>query len=305
MNTHPLTSGQQPHPPFIRLGLAMWSQNHWLQTVYGNNDSSQRLARYAEIFNTVEGNTTFYATPSATQAKIWRAAVSQDFRFTFKLPKHITHDLKLHNAGSALQQFFSVMAPLLDVTGMWKIQLPASFGPQHLPILAQFLTQVPHGLTYGVEVRHQAFFAKGDAERDLNRLLIDNQCNRIIMDTRPVFAAPPTTAAVIDAHQKKPKVPVHAIATAQHPVVRFIGHPQAEANINFFQNWLKQLPIWIAQGKQPYVFIHTPDNQDAPQLAVNLYQLLQQQLHGSATPLANINLLSQHHDATAQMGFDL
>ncbi|GGB53903.1 DUF72 domain-containing protein [Shewanella inventionis] len=283
----------------------MWSQNHWQHSVYGNNDPSQRLSRYADIFNTVEGNTTFYATPSITQAKIWRAAVNQDFRFTFKLPKHITHELKLHNAGPALTQFFSVMAPLLDVTGMWKIQLPASFGPQHLPVLAQFLTQVPQGLTYGVEVRHPAFFAKGDAERDLNRLLISHQCNRIIMDTRPVFAAPPTSEAVIDAHQKKPKVPVHAIATAQHPVVRFIGHPQAEANVHFFQNWLKKLPLWIAQGKQPYLFIHTPDNHHAPQLAVDLYRLLQQQLIDSPTPLNDINLLAQHQDATAQMGFDL
>ena len=283
----------------------MWSQTHWQHTVYGNNDPSQRLARYADIFNTVEGNTTFYATPSLQQAQIWRNAVNDTFRFTFKLPKHITHELKLHNAGTAVQQFFSVMAPLLDVTGMWKIQLPASFGPQHLPVLAQFLTQVPQGLTYGVEVRHPAFFAKGDAERDLNRLLISHQCNRIIMDTRPVFAAPPTSEAVIDAHQKKPKVPVHAIATAQHPVVRFIGHPQAEANVHFFQNWLKQLPLWIAQGKQPYLFIHTPDNQEAPQLAVDLYRLLQQQLKDTPTPLNDINLLAQHSDATAQMGFDL
>lgn len=305
MDTHPPTSLLLTDMPPIRLGLAMWSHNHWQHTVYGHHTSSQRLARYAEIFNTVEGNTTFYATPSLQQAQIWRNAVNDNFRFTFKLPKYITHELMLQDANIAVQQFFSAMAPLIDVTGIWKIQLPASFSPQHLPILAQFLTQVPQGLNYGVEVRHQAFFAKGDAERDLNRLLIDYQCNRIIMDTRPVFAAPPTTEAVIDAHQKKPKVPVHAIATAQHPVVRFIGHPQAEANVHFFQNWLKQLPLWIAQGKQPYLFIHTPDNQEAPQLAVDLYRLLQQQLKYTPTPLNDINLLAQHSDATAQMGFDL
>ncbi|MGS0724147.1 DUF72 domain-containing protein, partial [Shewanella sp. 30m-9] len=87
--------------------------------------------------------------------------------------------------------------------------------------------------------------------------------------------------------------------------VRFIGHPQAEANIHFFQNWLKQLPLWIAQNKQPYLFIHTPDNHNAPQLAVDLYRLLQQQLAQSTSALADINLLPQQQHTTTQMGFDL
>ena len=293
--------------PVLRLGLAMWSQNQWQKTVYGCKNHAHRLAHYAEIFNTVEGNTTFYANPSIQNVRNWHAATNDDFRFTFKLPRHITHELQLQHAESALQQFFAVMQPLIAKTGIWKIQLPASFGPRSLPILAQFLDRVPQGLTYGVEVRHPAFFAKGEEERTLNRLLIDKQCNRIIMDTRPVFSALPSTAAVIDAHQKKPKVPVHAIATAQYPVVRFIGHPHAEANVYFFKNWLTQLPLWLAQGKQPYLFIHTPDNTDAPQLAVDLYRLLQQQLqrqHSDYT-LADITLLPQQQDTTAQMGFDI
>jgi len=294
-------------PPALRLGLAMWSHNQWQQTVYGCKNHAHRLAHYAEIFNTVEGNTTFYATPSVQNVQNWHAATNDNFRFTFKLPRQITHQLQLQHAETALQEFFTVMQPLMAKTGLWKIQLPASFGPSGLPILAQFLGQVPQGLTYGVEVRHPAFFAKGEEERALNRLLIDKQCNRIIMDTRPVFSAPATTAAVIDAHQQKPKVPVHAIATAQYPVVRFIGHPQVEANVHFFSNWLKQLSLWLAQGKQPYVFIHTPDNANAPQLAVDLYRLLQQELQRQQSDytLANIALLSSPRNTTTQMGFDI
>ena len=94
------------------------------------------------------------------------------------------------------------------------------------------------------------------------------------MDSRPVFSAPPTTEAVIDAHQKKPKVPAHAIATADQPMIRFIGHPDQDTNVEFFQPWLKKIPEWIDQGKQPYVMIHTPDNVEAPQLAKRLYQTL-------------------------------
>ncbi|MEE2028035.1 hypothetical protein DIKCMJMK_01897 [Shewanella oneidensis] len=210
----------------LRLGLAMWSHYHWQDSVYGSTTKqAERLARYATIFNTVEGNTSFYATPNAQTMMNWLRATPDDFRFTFKLPQTITHQKQLQHCQQELLQFFQVMSPLAEKTGLWKIQLPAHFGPENLPALAQFLNQVPQGLTYGVEVRHAAFFAKGEAERALNRLLMDKQVNRIIMDSRPLFALPPANEAIIDTHKKKPRVPVHAIATANTPVVRFIGQP--------------------------------------------------------------------------------
>ncbi len=59
-------------------------------------------------------------------------------------------------------------------------------------------------------------------------------------------------------------------------MVRFIGHPDIDQNSQFFQPWLKKLPEWIEQGKQPYLMIHTPDNIQAPELAQNLYSKLQE-----------------------------
>ncbi len=61
-----------PTPPArpLLLGLAMWSHNHWQQSLYGTGcKTGERLARYAEVFDTVEGNTTFYATPAITTVK--------------------------------------------------------------------------------------------------------------------------------------------------------------------------------------------------------------------------------------------
>lgn len=277
----------------FRLGLAMWSHQHWQSSVYGaTTKQADRLARYATIFNTVEGNTSFYATPNTQTVMNWHSATPDDFRFTFKLPQLITHQRQLQHCQQELMEFFRVMSPLAEKTGLWKIQLPAYFGPEQLTTLAHFLEMLPQGLTYGVEVRHLAFFAKGEAERALNRLLMDKQVNRIIMDSRPLFALPPASEAIIDAHKKKPQLPVHAIATANAPVVRFIGQTdgtiealaanndklQIKNNDSFFKNWLQQLPLWIKEGREPYLFIHTPDNQTAPELAVRLYQQLQQQI---------------------------
>ncbi|HIF9348949.1 TPA: DUF72 domain-containing protein [Photobacterium damselae] len=276
--------------PPLRLGLAMWSHNQWQQSIYGKGcKTGDRLARYAETFNTVEGNTTFYAVPNLTTTQKWHSATPENFRFTFKLPKTITHQQKLRHSQQSLSDFFSVMSPLEHKIGLWKIQLPASFGPESLPLLKQFLDMFPSHYPVGVEVRHAAFFAKGEDERRFNHLLFEKKANRIIMDSRPVFAAPPTTAAVIDAHQKKPHVPVHAIATADNPMIRFIGHPDDLSNDPFFANWLTRLPIWLNEGKQPYLFIHTPDNNHAPELATRLYALLKQQ---SIKQLSTVNLPS-------------
>lgn len=260
----------------IRFGLTMWSHNNWQQSFYGSGTKpNERLEKYASVFHTVEGNTTFYATPNATTVNNWRAATHDNFRFTFKLPQSITHQHMLRGCQAELKRFMSTMDPLHERIGQWTIQLPAGFGPEHLDTLKQFCALFPPDYPVGVEVRHPAFFAKGEAEREFNAWLVEQDHDRIIMDSRPVFAAKPDNEAIIDAQQKKPKVPVHAIATSNHPMIRFIGHPDEEQNYSFFKPWLQKLPQWIAQGKQPYVMIHTADNIIAPELAANLYKQLQ------------------------------
>lgn len=260
----------------MRLGLTMWSHSGWQSEFYGSGTSAgDRLARYAEVFNTVEGNTTFYASPAPHTVLNWRDATPDEFRFTFKLPKAITHENRLRNSTQLLTDFLTLMEPLHHKIGMWTIQLPAAFGPEDLAVLYRFCQQFPKQLPLGLEVRHSLFFAKGDAEKELNQWLIEQHIDRIIMDSRPVFSASPTDPVVLDAQQKKPKVPVHAIATAQHPMIRFIGHPDLDANLAFFTPWLNKLPEWIAQGKQPYLMIHTPDNLLAPKLAQKIYEQLQ------------------------------
>ena len=286
--------------------MAMWSHSHWRDSLYGGaSNSSERLRHYAETFNTVEGNTTFYATPAAATVQEWCDAVPEHFRFTFKFPQEITHKRQLQHCNQELQSFLQRMAPLMEKTGLWKIQLPKFFSPQALPLLQHFIQQLPAELNIGVEVRHGAFFAKGMEEQQFNRMLIDLGVNRIIMDSRPVFSASPDTPAIIDAQLKKPRVPVHAIATGQQPMVRFIGHPELQANDTFFRKWVSKLCEWLAAGLQPYLFIHTPDNIAAPELAHRLYQQLndawQQQ---SGQPLPSLKAL-QSSANTDQLGLEL
>lgn len=96
----------------------------------------------------------------------------------------------------------------------------------------------------------------------------------VILDSRPVHSAIPHNQAIIDAQRKKPKVHVHAITTAQHPMVRFIGSDNMAQNTALFDVWLKKLPEW-EQRTTPFLFLHTPDIGQALELVATLWPSLQ------------------------------
>ena len=86
--------------------------------------------------------------------------------------------------------------------------------------------------------------------------------------------------AVLHAQSKKPKVPARPAALTQFPQVRFIGRPELEANDRFLRQWVEKVACWIEEGRTPYVFLHTPDNLEAPQLAQRFHSQLMARLPG-------------------------
>ncbi|WP_034949283.1 DUF72 domain-containing protein, partial [Erwinia oleae] len=188
--------------PFY-LGLPQWQHPQWKKR------GIVTLADYAQYFNCVEGNTTLYALPKPEIVQRWRDMTDDNFRFCFKFPATISHQAMLRNCDALTAEFFALLAPLAERIGQYWLQLPPVFGPDHLPALWAFLDGLPEAFSYGVEVRHPEFFAKGDAERALNQGLHQRGINRVILDTRGVHSAVPATPAVIEAQRKKPHLPVH------------------------------------------------------------------------------------------------
>lgn len=267
----------------LYLGLPQWSHPAWPGQLLGvGAKPAEHLAHYARVFNTVEGNTTFYASPTPETVRRWADAVPPQFRFSFKFPQAISHQSDLVSAGKQVADFITLLGPLHGQLGLLKLQLPARFGPAGLPRLAAFFEGLPPDFTYALEVRHPDFFAKGEAERALNRLLMDKGINRIMLDSRPLFSVPASlaakNAALVDAQGKKPRLPVHLLATANSPVVRLIGLPHPEDNHPFLPSWLPHWKQWLAEGKDLYLFIHTADNARAPELARQVSRLLGQEM---------------------------
>lgn len=236
----------------LYLGLPQWQHPKWAAL------GIRSLADYARYFNCVEGNTTLYALPDSQRVLRWRDMTHDGFRFCFKFPATLSHQAGLRHCDDLRDEFFNRLAPLAGRIGQYWLQLPATFSPEDLPVLWQFLDNLPDSFSYGVEVRHPAFFDKSEAERQLNRGLHQRGVNRVILDSRPVHLTTAHTPAMQEAQRKKPRLPVHVIMTASQPLIRFIGSDDKQFSSELFARWLPKLSEWQSQAT-PWLFIHTAD----------------------------------------------
>ncbi|MEO4049039.1 DUF72 domain-containing protein [Pseudomonas sp. CAU 1711] len=276
------------------LGCPSWNEPAWRGSFYpADLRPAETLSHYAATFNAVEGNTTFYARPSPQTVRRWAEQMPGHFRFCAKLPRDISHAGDLREHCTATDEFLSLLAPLGErVAPLW-LQLPATFGPWRLGELLAWLDEFA-GRAIAVELRHPAFFARGEEERRLNRELQARAVERICLDSRALFACTSGDAAVLHAQAKKPRLPPRPTAFSASPQLRFIGGPDLDANQPFLEPWLDKVAGWIEQGLRPHVFLHTPDNQLAAAQAQRFHQALMRRLPGLpalAEPQAEVEQL--------------
>lgn len=269
------------NPPRYHLGCPVWSNRDWTGSLFAAGAKPRDFLRqYSAVFDTVEGNNCFYGLPKPEIVTRWRDESAPGFRFCFKFPRAISHDQRLRGVAMETTAFLERLKPLAEAAklGPSFLQLPSSFGPNALPVLRDYLATLPKEFQVAVEVRHQAFFNKGEEERHLNRLLLELGLDRVMLDSRALFSAEPVDADTRTAQGKKPRLPVHAISLGPRPFIRFIGHPAIAANRPFLEPWLDKLALWLEEGREPYFFAHTPNNHNAPSLARLVEKLLRARL---------------------------
>lgn len=251
-----------------RLGCPFWSFEAWNGSLYSRDARpADRLAQYARVFPTVEGNTTFYSVPSARSVARWREAVPAGFRFCFKLPRAITHDAQLLDAKAPLERFLAAVAPLGERLGPFLIQLPPKFGPERLPDLEAFLDGLPGELDFAVELRHRDFFDDAALAGHADEILAERGCDRVVMDTRALRAGDPRHPEVLAALHAKPDLPLRPDPVGRRPLVRWVGHPEPAANEPYLAEWAERVAGWIDRGLEPFFFVHTASNLRTPEVA--------------------------------------
>lgn len=116
------------------------------------------LEYYAGVFNTVELNGTFYRTPKLTDLKKYYAATPQDFRFSVKMSKQITHILKLNESRPLITEIQSLVREgLQEKCAHFLFQLPPSFQYSE-ENLNRVLEAIPHLPENVIEFRHVSWW---------------------------------------------------------------------------------------------------------------------------------------------------
>ena len=253
------------------LGCPGWSTNTWVGRLFPTaTRSTEFLELYARVFNTVEGNTTFYALPTPETVARWREQTPPSFRFCFKFPRGISHDKLLVDCAPEVATFLERIAPLGERIGTLFLQLPPRF--DDVARLAAFLAALPREHHYAVELRHESFFADTPQQRDVLALLRDRAIDLVTMDARGLHSG--HSLSLADVRQRKPDLPVVARATADRPFVRCVPHEMFSESLRFVEPWARQVADWIATGKTPYFFMHAPDDTYAPENAYAFHALV-------------------------------
>jgi uncharacterized protein YecE (DUF72 family) len=251
----------------FRLGCAVWSYKAWSGSFFpAGSRATNFLHLYGERMTTVEGNTTFYSSPSPAMVDRWVQATPDRFRFCPKLPRTVTHQGLLCPHLSEALAFLSLMQRLGNRLGPVFAQLPPSYSPAAFQDLADFLTGWPRQhAPLALEVRHLDWFQPSQRDR-LNRLLVEQGVGRVLLDTRPIYETEDHDPQ-LGSERRKPRVPLQLTVTAPFTLVRYISHPDLRRNDPYLEQWVRWVKQQLAEGNQIYFFVHCPVEAHSPAIA--------------------------------------
>ena len=144
----------------ILFGTSGWSYRDWIGPFYKKGEKSM-LRAHSKVFKTVEIDSTFYAYPSKGTVMGWVRYSPEEYVFSAKLPKVITHEKMLsleEGVESDLNRFCDLIRPLLlnGKLGCLLIQLPPKYAFD-LDHLDEFFQILPREFRFAVEFRHMSW----------------------------------------------------------------------------------------------------------------------------------------------------
>jgi uncharacterized protein YecE (DUF72 family) len=140
------------------VGTSGYSYKEWKGTFYPERLPAKEMLRYyAQRFQTVEINNTFYRLPSAPMLARWAEEVPERFVFVLKASRRITHDYKLKNVDESVAYFLTTVSVLGERLGPVLFQLPPAL-KKDVPRLREFLARLPPERRSAFEFRHASWF---------------------------------------------------------------------------------------------------------------------------------------------------
>ncbi len=234
----------------VFLGCPVWTQKAWGEKVFPRGTpSGDFLHAYAQVFDSVELNATFYKTPLASVVERWRRATPPGFKFCSKVTQDVSHALHLAQVPPRLvQEFFEAVAGFEDRLGPVLLQLPPQLGIDDLSSLARILSLKPREICLSVEFRHPSWFE--------NRMLGPR--------ARAVLERAGVNVVITDSPGRRDVC--HGSILEPTVFLRFAGnelHPTDELRI---RQWVSLWRQWASKGvREIYFFAHQPEELTAPE----------------------------------------
>ena len=127
--------------------------------------SGSRLQYYGSLFNTIEINSSFYRIPSPKTQERWAQEVPDDFQFTIKVWREITHPKKLIITEDVINTFIKGMQPIAKKKGCLLIQFPGKISISYLSQVEKILLKFHHEHTeekwkLAVEFRDSSWYTE-------------------------------------------------------------------------------------------------------------------------------------------------
>lgn len=142
----------------LHVGTSGWSYSGWRGLFYPEDLSpSKWLNFYTQHFSTVEINMTFYRFPRPETLKRWTELTPDDFTFSLKANRRITHLKKLRDVRSDLRYMYILAQSLGKKLGCLLFQLPPSLRLD-LALLEDFLNQLETRFRNVIEFRHPSWY---------------------------------------------------------------------------------------------------------------------------------------------------
>jgi len=172
-------------PAAIRVGTSAFTAAGWPGSFYPEElKPADYLSFYAQHFDTVEVDSTFYRIPSAQTVRGWYEKTPEGFLFAAKIPQEITHEKVLEDCDATLKAYLRTMDALAEKLGPLLFQFPYfnrqafASAEDFLARLVAFLKKLPKGYKFVVEVRNKNWLTPklADAlrERGIALALVDH-----------------------------------------------------------------------------------------------------------------------------------
>ena len=144
----------------IRIGCSGWNYKSWKDELYEGKPPRLWLQHYAQYFDTVEVNNTFYRLPLKSSVARWVEETPPEFLFAIKASRYLTHIKRLTDMRAGLARYYERVEPLVRSPKLGPVlwQLPPTFRRDD-DRLASALTALPAG-RHCFEFRHRSWFVE-------------------------------------------------------------------------------------------------------------------------------------------------